>query len=761
MKEKNWNRSGRTMIAPELVARAKAGDQAAFTELYEQTSAELYRSIRAMVRDEDLAWDIQQDTYLRAFRSLDKLETDGAFLSWLRRIAVNVTATVMAKRLPTTFTDLAGEDEALPELPDTSLESQPELALDRQETSRLVREILAGLSEEQQLVLGMRYYEDLSIKEIAELLHLPVGTVKTQLHRGRKRVETEVRALERQGVKLYGLSPLAFLLRLLRRLEPAGETERQVLRTVLSRTSSAGGRALSGAGTGGAALTGASAGSTALTGAAGSAVGMTVTTLSPIRALFSGTLGKLLTAALAAAMVFGGIWVCNRLLSVSAPEIGIYQPTETQALSSAEDPRMTTEQLKSVMPSTEGGEDPSTPTEDESEAEPSEDESEAEPPEAGKMENLFFRESGSFDDSILAAIYNGPFSGDSPTPTVVWNEGEQDRLLIYPRYADSVVSARRIVYGTGEYKQAAEIEEDPVFSTVCGAEDCIGAALERPEDAPCWYLTVQAPDGAVGSWLLAYNSHGTPAYEFLTDGSGSGEDNDNRKYYDEYDNWYTATAILEELGYDTIYFQGGDYDASVPYVLLGGSLMRAAAALPAQSGLEPIQLLCNSLSGGDAAAGTVWENRMLGDTCRLDAAQVHEMYMNGMHQENASLYPYGESVEGLVAWQAEQFAEARLLGYNRKAEEGQELQFDLSGLLVYNHTLAARTVSVSVNGEEAGVFSLTEGDFFTLIPLDYSGLPGDRPVRVELRVLETRFGTPEQALLWLLPFLGSPLSGGR
>ena len=68
-----------------LVAQAKAGDQNAFTELYDRTAPELYRCIRAMTRDEDLSWDIQQDSYLRAFQSLDKLENDEAFLPWLRR----------------------------------------------------------------------------------------------------------------------------------------------------------------------------------------------------------------------------------------------------------------------------------------------------------------------------------------------------------------------------------------------------------------------------------------------------------------------------------------------------------------------------------------------------------------------------------------------------------------------------------------------------------------------------------------------------
>ena len=124
MKEKNTEMK-KAQISPELVAKAKAGDQAAFTELYKQTSTELYRSIRSMVHDEDLAWDIQQDTYLRVYQNLGKLDHNEAFLPWLRRISVNVTATHMSKRLPATFSELTEEDEDQPELPDLSIDSQP------------------------------------------------------------------------------------------------------------------------------------------------------------------------------------------------------------------------------------------------------------------------------------------------------------------------------------------------------------------------------------------------------------------------------------------------------------------------------------------------------------------------------------------------------------------------------------------------------------------------------------------------------------
>jgi hypothetical protein len=114
-----------------------------------------------------------------------------------------------------------------------------------------------------------------------------------------------------------------------------------------------------------------------------------------------------------------------------------------------------------------------------------------------------------------------------------------------------------------------------------------------------------------------------------------------------------------------------------------------------------------------------------------------------------------------VAGQAELFEEMRMFGYMHPAEEGEELRFSLYGVLVYNPTLAAKTVSITVNGEDAGEFSLTEGDFFTWIPLNYGDLPADRPVQVDARVTQTLFGTPEEAVLDLLPDMGSNFRGGR
>lgn len=212
-----------------LVDRAQAGDQAAFTELYEQTSTDLYRIVHAMVRDEDMTWDILQNTYVRVYRSLPTLRDSNAFWPWLRQIAVNETATQTAQRLPLSFSDVSGAEDQAFEIPDERSEVQPELSLDRKETARLVQEILDGLSDGQRLLVGMYYFQELSIREIAERLAITPGTVKKQLARSRTKIEDAVKRLEKQGVKLYGLSPLPFLLALLRRQEPAAEAEKAAL----------------------------------------------------------------------------------------------------------------------------------------------------------------------------------------------------------------------------------------------------------------------------------------------------------------------------------------------------------------------------------------------------------------------------------------------------------------------------------------------------------------------------------------------------
>ena len=229
-----------------LLDRARAGDPAALTALYEATSLAIYRSIHALLRDEDLVLDVQQDTYLKAFERLDQLREAASFLPWLRRIAVNEARMQLRRKQPLLFSQLSEDGAEEQELPDLRPEASPELALDREENNRLIREILDGLTDAQRMILGMYYYEQIPIKEIAESLNLSQSTVKTQLRRSRKRVETEVRRLEAQGIKLYGMSPLPFLLALLKGAKPAAGAGEKLLAGALPQAAEAAAESVAG-----------------------------------------------------------------------------------------------------------------------------------------------------------------------------------------------------------------------------------------------------------------------------------------------------------------------------------------------------------------------------------------------------------------------------------------------------------------------------------------------------------------------------------
>lgn len=200
-------------ITEELITRARNHDQAAITELYNKTYSNVYYTIKALVKDEDATLDILQDSYIKAFRSLDQLKEPAKFKAWIKQIAHNRAIDFLRKTKPILFINMESDDGDMPlEFEDTNVDNLPDVVIDRKETSRLIREILNELPDEQRAVISMFYYEQLSVKEIAEQLGVSENTVKSRLNYGRKKIETKVLALEKKGTKLYGLAPIPFLL---------------------------------------------------------------------------------------------------------------------------------------------------------------------------------------------------------------------------------------------------------------------------------------------------------------------------------------------------------------------------------------------------------------------------------------------------------------------------------------------------------------------------------------------------------------------
>lgn len=217
----------------DLITLASQGDEDAISTLYIKTQDKVTQTVRAMVRDEDTVQDIVQDSYIKGFRNLNKLGKPEYFLTWMRRIASNTAVDYMRKRKPVLFSELSIEDSGEIEFEEERIGNLPNARLEQEETRRLIREIVGGLSEEQQLVIGLYYFEEISIKAIAKRLGCSENTVKSRLNYGRKNVEKAVREMERQGTKLYSMAPLPFFLWLLRNTH--SEPSNAVLETVLLR----------------------------------------------------------------------------------------------------------------------------------------------------------------------------------------------------------------------------------------------------------------------------------------------------------------------------------------------------------------------------------------------------------------------------------------------------------------------------------------------------------------------------------------------
>ncbi|MBR0092621.1 MAG: sigma-70 family RNA polymerase sigma factor [Lachnospiraceae bacterium] len=204
-----------------LIDGAMRGDTQAETKLYNATYNHVYALIRSMVKDEDTVLDLLQDSYVKAFRSLHQLQEANKFRPWLKTIAKNRTMDYFRERKQVQFSDMTplDDEDASADFEDTNPDAMPDVVMDRQETARLLAEILDSLPDDQRGVISMFYYGQMSVKEIASSLGLNEKTVTSRLIYGRKKIKTQVLELEKRGTKLYGLAPIPFLLFLLRKNE--------------------------------------------------------------------------------------------------------------------------------------------------------------------------------------------------------------------------------------------------------------------------------------------------------------------------------------------------------------------------------------------------------------------------------------------------------------------------------------------------------------------------------------------------------------
>ena len=169
----------------DLIARSVGGDRGAFEELVRRHQDRLFSTVYRLLDSSEDAQDVVQESFLNAYQSLDRFKGDSQFFTWLYRIAVNLAISQKRKRRLVLSADAKRAGEPLGEPLDDSDESRPGRALERSEDHRTLQEALNRLSPDHRAVLILKELEGQKYEAIAEIMQVPIGTVRSRLHRAR------------------------------------------------------------------------------------------------------------------------------------------------------------------------------------------------------------------------------------------------------------------------------------------------------------------------------------------------------------------------------------------------------------------------------------------------------------------------------------------------------------------------------------------------------------------------------------------------
>lgn len=181
-----------------LMLRVRDGDEAALEEIYARYQRPVLNFIFRMVRDRALAEDLTQEVFLRLWRSRGRYEPMALFTTYLFQIARNAALNEIDRRgrEPLVSGDGRGGEPGDPEIaasrepPD--LHPGPALQADLNETRHIVEEAVAALDEKHRAVFVLGYFQGFRYREIAEILDIPVGTVKSRMAHAEKKVRSRV-----------------------------------------------------------------------------------------------------------------------------------------------------------------------------------------------------------------------------------------------------------------------------------------------------------------------------------------------------------------------------------------------------------------------------------------------------------------------------------------------------------------------------------------------------------------------------------------
>jgi RNA polymerase sigma-70 factor (ECF subfamily) len=167
-----------------FIADCLGGRQDAFGELVNRYQTRLYNAAIRLVGNPEDAADVVQDAFLNAYQSLRTFKGDAEFYTWLYRIAINTAISHKRKKRATVSLDAAGPEGGI-DPDDPSEYIKPGVALERSEEGVQLQSAMTRLSHEHKEVLVLKDIEGMKYEDIAELLGVPIGTIRSRLHRAR------------------------------------------------------------------------------------------------------------------------------------------------------------------------------------------------------------------------------------------------------------------------------------------------------------------------------------------------------------------------------------------------------------------------------------------------------------------------------------------------------------------------------------------------------------------------------------------------
>ena len=168
-----------------LIADCLRGESSAFGVLVRRYQDRLYHTVYRLVGNAEDAQDVVQEAFLNAYQSLDSFKGDALFFTWLYRIAVNTAISLKRKQRVVLRIDAGRNGEPGIEPLDPSEVSRPGHALEQAEQETRIQRALARLSAEHRAVLVMKDMEGQKYEMMAEVLGVPIGTIRSRLHRAR------------------------------------------------------------------------------------------------------------------------------------------------------------------------------------------------------------------------------------------------------------------------------------------------------------------------------------------------------------------------------------------------------------------------------------------------------------------------------------------------------------------------------------------------------------------------------------------------